>query len=179
MEEWRDWMFKFAVINLSSVQDAEDVVQDCFEAALKVKRAKQELVNEKAYVFGILRNKVKDKLRTRYTLSFNTPEVNEELDSLLFDPKGAWQVQMALPQWQSMEDSHQQTVFFDVLDACINDLPVKLSSVFSMKHFLDCPTDEILHTLSITKDDYWQTMSRAKKRIMYCLNQRWYEGESV
>ncbi len=178
-DEWRDKMLKFAVLNLSSTEDAEDVVQDCFEAVLKFDETKPQPLNVNAYVFGILKNKIKDKLRVRYTLVFNTAEVNDELDNLLFNENGAWHSDMALPRWESMEDEHQQNVFFDVLDVCINDLPVKLGSVFSMKHFLDCPTDEILHTLEISKDDYWQCMSRAKKRIMYCLNQRWYEAESI
>ena len=35
---------------------------------------------------------------------------------------------------------------------------------------------EICQTLGLTKADYWQCMSRARKQIQLCLTQNWFEG---
>ena len=183
LTEWthrfREPMFKFAVLNLSSLDDAEDVVQDTFEALLLKIDQWHQIEITKAYLFGILKNKIKDKLRARYR--HQPPKHNEAqtLETLLFSDSGAWYQHTAPALWQDMEETHQKDAFFAVLDICINQLPYQHASVFSMKHLLDCDTDEILSVLQISKDNYWQSMSRAKKQIHFCLNERWYEGETL
>jgi RNA polymerase sigma-70 factor (ECF subfamily) len=48
-----------------------------------------------------------------------------------------------------------------------------------MKEFLDCEPEEICATLGLTKSDYWQCLSRARKQIQICLNQSWFEGSTL
>ena len=47
-----------------------------------------------------------------------------------------------------------------------------------MKVFLECDADEICTTLGLSKTDYWQCMSRARKQIQLCLSQKWFGGAS-
>ena len=68
--------------------------------------------------------------------------------------------------------------FFAVLEACVSKLPPKPARVFSMKELLDCDADEICATLAITRADYWQCMSRARKQLQLCLGQNWFASPS-
>lgn len=63
-----------------------------------------------------------------------------------------------------------------MVDICVNQLPAKPARVFSMKELLECDADEICDTLGLSKTDYWQCMSRARKQIQLCLNEKWFQG---
>ena len=58
----------------------------------------------------------------------------------------------------------------------MNKLPDKVARVFSMKELLELEADEVCQTLGLSRSDYWQCMSRARKQIQLCLNQSWFEG---
>ncbi len=60
------------------------------------------------------------------------------------------------------------------MDLCVSKLPPKVARVFSMKELLECDSAEICNTLGLSKTDYWQCMSRARKQLQLCLNQQWF-----
>lgn len=171
-------MLRFARLHLSNSSDAEDVVQDAFTAILTTELSKLENIDPRAYLFGILRNKIMDKLRHRYrnpSSSLKAP--SDDLDELLFDQAGHWTEDSAPTHWGTPEIHMENNQFFQVVDICVNNLPTKTARVFSMKEFLDSEADEICETLNISKSDYWQCLSRARKQIQLCLNERWF-GEA-
>jgi RNA polymerase sigma-70 factor, ECF subfamily len=170
-------MLRFARLHLSCSSDAEDVVQEAFAAILSANPSHIQQADPRAYVFGILRNKVMDKLRQRYrNPSISLAQEEHDLDELLFDQHGHWRENAAPSLWSNPEEHMQNSQFFQVVDACVNNLPTKPARVFGMKEFLDCEADEICSTLNISKSDYWQCLSRARKQIQLCLSQRWFEG---
>ena len=61
----------------------------------------------------------------------------------------------------------------------MNKLPEKPARVFTMKEFMECDAEEICTIINISKSDYWQSMSRARKQIHICLNQSWFDGETL
>ena len=175
---WRQPMVRFARLHLPSPDDAEDVVQDCFEAALT--GALEAANDPRRYLFGMLRHKVTDRLRRRYREGQikDAPDT-EDLDQILFDPRGLWATGMAPAAWSAPEGSLESDQFFRVVDICVNDLPAKPARVFSMKELLELAPREICDTLGITQADYWQSLSRARKQIHLCLNQRWFGGRTL
>lgn len=180
VEQWRASMVRFAYLHLSSVDDAEDVVQETFAAVLSADRATLAAVEPRRYLFGILRNKVMDRLRQRYRAPSQTHDVEQEdLDALLFDQGGHWLGGVAPSAWHTPESSNESEQFFQVLDICVTHLPHKPARVFSMKEFLECDAEEICGTLAISKADYWQSLSRARKQIHLCLNERWFGGGTL
>jgi RNA polymerase sigma-70 factor, ECF subfamily len=174
---WRGPMLRFAQLHLQPREDAEDAVQDALAALLSVAPETLAQHEPKRYLFGILKHKITDRLRAKYR-----PEVAmadafvDDLDELLFDERGHWSKDMAPTTWQSPESQMQSAQFFAVVDICVHKLPAKPARVFSMKEFLECEPDEICTTLGLSKADYWQCMSRARKQIQLCLTQNWFDG---
>ena len=133
----------------------------------------------RGYLFGILKHKITDRLRARYR--HGTPPAAsatsggaDALDAELFDSRGHWQTGASPALWHDPESQLQNSQFFAVLEACVSKLPPKPARVFSMKELLDCDADEICATLAITRADYWQCMSRARKQLQLCLGQNWF-----
>ena len=178
---WRAPMLRFAQLHIQPREDAEDAVQEALAAALSARSGATEVNDPRSYLFGILKHKVTDRLRQRYRREQPFSELLGEradtaLDEALFDEKGHWQPGVESVLWQSPESALACDQFFAVVDACVHKLPPKPARVFSMKELLECEADEICATLGLSKADYWQCMSRARKQLQVCLTQNWFEG---
>lgn len=182
---WRAPLLRFARLHLQPDEEAEDAVQDTLLAVLAAPAAAPprgggpRQGDARGYLFGILKHKITDRLRARYR--HGTPPAAsataggaDALDAELFDSRGHWQTGAGPTLWHDPESQLQNSQFFAVLEACVSKLPPKPARVFSMKELLDCDADEICATLAITRTDYWQCMSRARKQLQLCLGQNWF-----
>ena len=178
LEDMRAPLYKYARLHLSHHEDAEDCVQDVMLAFWNKPAQFEGRASLKTYLFGILKNKVADRLRGRYrdkATSFDDV-MNDDFD-VLFDERGHWQSDEAVAIWGEPEGDLQTRQFLAVLDICLDKLPEKMATVFSMKEFMEMGADEICQHLGVSKDLYWQCMSRARKSIQLCLTHRWFQGE--
>ncbi len=176
--QWRAPMLKFARLHIQPPEEAEDAVQDAFAALLEVSEETLTQIDPKLYLFGILKNKITDRLRRKYRSELSYADVfSDDIDELLFSEQGRWLKDAAPAPWRTPDAALESEQFFAVVDICMHKLPTKIARVFSMKQLLDCDADEVCLTLSLSKADYWQCMSRARKQIQLCLNQNWFEGE--
>ena len=177
----RSAMLRFARLHLHPLEEAEDAVQDALIVLCECADRIQTTADPKRYVFGVLKNKITDRLRRKYRHAAYSQGKNddEELDALLFDESGHWAEDTTPAHWNTPENQLRNDQFFAVVDACINHLPSKTAQVFSMKEFLEFETEEICETLGLTKSDYWQCMSRARKQLQVCVNKQWFDGATL
>lgn len=180
-QTWSKPMLRFALLHLQPPEEAEDAVQDTLLALLKVQPAALKQNDPRHYLFGILKNKIADRLRSKYRSEVSYHEAfgdssaeNDVLDQELFDAQGHWQPGMAPAVWYDPESHMQHSQFFMVVDLCVHQLPPKVARVFSMKELLECDSAEVCDILGLSKTDYWQCMSRARKQLQICLNQKWF-----
>lgn len=176
--QWRPAMLRFARLHIQPDEEAEDAVQDALAAMLTASPDTLIGVDPRRYLFGILKHKITDRLRLRYRHEQHTvsqAHLDDTLDDTLFDAKGHWADGLEPATWQSPDDQMESDQFFVVVDLCVDKLPGKTAKVFSMKNFLDCEAEEICATLGLSKSDYWQCMSRARKQLQLCLTQRWFD----
>ena len=184
--QWRGPMLRFARLHIQPLEDAEDAVQDALAALWSSPAERLNSSDVRPYLFGILKHKITDRLRSKYRHAATGTADGagglvhatdaDELDAELFDANGHWQAGAAPARWSCPESTLHNEQFFAVVDACVNRLPAKAARVFSMKELLECDTDEVCSTLGLSKADYWQCMSRARKQLQLCLNQHWFAG---
>jgi RNA polymerase sigma-70 factor (ECF subfamily) len=187
---WRGPMLRFAQLHLQPREEAEDAVQDALVALLA--QTSNQMSNQaphhqapaddqlKPYLFGILKHKITDRLRQRYRHGARTESIDDEaFDLELFDAAGHWLPGAAPERWHCPESTLHSEQFFAVVDACLHLLPAKAARVFSMKELLDCDADEVCATLGLSKTDYWQCMSRARKQLQLCLTQKGFDGRGA
>lgn len=176
-EAWRAPMLRFARLHLQPAEEAEDAVQESLLALLQAPAATLAQTDARRYLFGILKHKITDRLRGKYRPEVGYSEAfADDLDNVLFNARGHWVDGVAPSVWRTPEDQLHTDQFFAVVDICVQKLPPKTARVFSMKEFLECDADEVCDTLGLSKADYWQCMSRARKQIQLCLHQNWFEG---
>lgn len=176
-KDLRTPMLRFALLHLQPREEAEDAVQDALTALLTSPAQVWADSGVKPYIFGILKHKITDRLRHKYRTEVSYSTLSEDdIDQTLFDQRGHWADGIAPPAWQTPVEKLQTHQFFRMVDICVNQLPAKPARVFSMKELLECDADEICDTLGLSKTDYWQCMSRARKQIQLYLNEKWFQG---
>lgn len=170
-------MLRFALLQLRDQASAEDAVQEAMLSALEGADRFAERAKLKTWVFSILKHKIIDIIRKRVREPvYERPE--EDLDEADFDPlfrdDGHWQADSRPSDWGDPEASFENRRFWAVFDACLNRLPTASARVFMMRELLGLETEEICGELSISSNNCWVVLHRARLGLRMCLDQKWF-----
>jgi RNA polymerase sigma-70 factor (ECF subfamily) len=183
LESLRRQMLKFATLQLSDKDHAEDAVQEALIGALKNVASFGGRAALKTWVFAILKNKIADALRQKQRLIDASNLLHEDEDededlAELFDHKGFWQADERPVVWGSPEESMRETQFWRVFETCLDNLPGNQARVFMMREFIEFDSDEVCTTVGITVSNLNVMLHRARLRLRECLENRWFaDGE--
>ena len=173
----RQQMLKFAILQLSSFQLAEDAVQEALASAYQHIDSFTGRAAFKTWVFAILKNKIIDSIRQKSRLMtmselFNDEESELSIDAL-FDASGHWHKYEAPQAWPSPEEMLEQQDFWIIFNACLNHLPAKYAQVFMLREMIELSSDEICEKLGITVTNLNVLMYRSRTRLRECLENKW------
>jgi RNA polymerase sigma-70 factor (ECF subfamily) len=65
----------------------------------------------------------------------------------------------------------------EVLERCLERLPPATARVFAMREILELSTDEICKELTITANNLWVILYRARMALRQCLEQHWFAAK--
>lgn len=175
IETHRRAMFKFAMLQLRDETLAEDCVQEALTAAVQSAERYAGQSSVRTWLIGILKHKILDHFRKAsreqaYTVGDDETSL-EDFDALFLedghyaDPPAAW----ANPE-QALSESE----FFEVLEACMERLPKNTARVFKMREVMGLEISEICKELSITANNCWVLVYRARMVLRECLEMRWF-----
>ncbi len=182
LSDLRRQMVKFAKLQLSNAQHAEDAVQEALMGALKNAKSFSGRAALKTWVFAILKNKIADVLRQKQRMVEASSLLHEDEDgedfSELFDDKGFWQSDEKPATWSNPQAALQQEQFWKVFHLCLEALPGQQARVFMMKEFVELETPEICSTVGISVSNLNVMLHRSRLRLRECLENHWFlKGE--
>ncbi len=138
-----DYLYAFAISRINDEEQAKDLVQETFLAALEKTGTFEGKSTERTWLTAILKNKIIDVYRKRSSRLKNTDIIKaEEEQSAFFDETtGHWN-QNHLPREFGIEDADRinNREFEQVLQRCMQKLPALWMAVFTMKHIEDQST---------------------------------------
>ena len=178
--EQRDYLMRFARLQLRNDAWAEDAVSEALLAALAKPSAFAQRSQLKTWLVGILKHKIVDILRAQSReitlgMSGDSSDDSAELDALTFHPDGHFVNQPA--DWGDPQQSLASRQFFEVLEACADRLPPSQGRVFLMREWLELTSDEICTELGLTPNHLYVQLHRARLRLRECLELRWFGRE--
>ena len=152
VEEHGDALFGFAALRVRDPVIAQDLVQETFLAALKAKSSFARRSSERAWLFGILRNKLTDHYRLQgreipladLEASFPEEQATFEASGL---GKDGWIKGVTPKPWETPEETLISKEFQDVLKSCLSRLPTKIAQVFLLREIDDVSSDQICKDL--------------------------------
>lgn len=162
-----DALFRFAMLRLDNRGAAEDVVQECFLAALSMKDGFEGRSSERTWLIGILRRKIVDRLRKEASAA-KTGYVNLEF----FDNHGLWK--RGPKRWKGDPSAPaQREEFRQTLSDCVGKLPPDIRSTFLLREMDQMSGTEVCDVLGISSANLWQRLHRARLMLVRCLEINW------
>ncbi|MFY7001914.1 RNA polymerase factor sigma-70 [Acinetobacter pittii] len=177
LQDLRQQMIKFAFLQLSSLPQAEDVVQEALTSAFQHLDSFKGRAAFKTWVFAILKNKIIDVIQQKSRLVAMTELFKDEESEMsidaLFDASGHWHKYEAPQAWQSPEEMMEQADFWIIFEACLNHLPAKYAQVFMMREVIELSSNEICSKLELSISNFNVLMYRSRTRLRECLENKW------
>ena len=180
VERYGDYLFAYAIVRVNDNSKAEDLVQETFLAGLKAREAFRGESAERTWLTSILKRKIIDSYRKKYT----SKELNfGEHEETVFDGdfyrseepfSGHW-LEGKGPNSYSLlpEGELEQQELMKFIRLCIGQLPPQLAAAFVMKMIDEEDSDTICKELGITSSNLWVMLHRARLRMRDCLEKKW------
>ena len=131
LQQYGDYLFRFALSRLRDPNAAEEVVQETFVAGLRAAGQYAGKGAERAWLLGILKRKLIDHIRRRNRISglpLNGSE--EDWTDSLFDASGHWK---ADPRFLAAQPSEalEREEFWAAFRDCLAKLPQRQADVLT------------------------------------------------
>ena len=132
-ERYGDVLYRHAYFRLRDEMLAEEMVQECFLAALKARERFAGNSSEKTWLVGILKHKIIDHIR-KAVRELSHDEEQQSFDSLInesFDGNGHWKIN--IEPWSDPDQALEEQEFWQVLERCVAQLPKRQATLFVLR----------------------------------------------
>jgi len=174
VNEFTNELYKWAYYKTSSVETAEDLVQETFLVAAQKMDSFKGDSSPKTWLFAILNHKIID----HYRKSIHKPVAMEvNTISTYFDEDGSWQQKKQPKDWQ-VEENHllDDDEFQQILQKCLDALPEKWNTCVKLKYLTEKSGEDICQELGIAPTNFWQIVHRAKLQLRNCIENNWFKN---
>ena len=174
VDQYGDYLFRFAVRRVSDPEVAQDLVQETFLAALAARDRFVGRSTEKTWLAGILKHKLIDHYRTtrRECVLDDASWVDRAPeDQGVFDQDGHWKSDLTAPkEWLNDPGSLlEQKEFWEVLNRGLSALPPRTARAFVLREVDGFSTEELCEMLKITAANLFVILHRARKHLRHYL----------
>jgi RNA polymerase sigma-70 factor (ECF subfamily) len=173
LDRYGDYLYRFALTRLRNEGMAEEAVQDTLVSALINVKQFAGRGNERAWLLGILKNKVIDHYRHRKRDPLNVDEQTADIAERFFDEQGSWRQEIR-PTIRRPLDSMDRKEFWGMLKKCIAELSDRQADVFTLRTMDEKSAEEICKALEITSSNYWVILHRTRLQLSSCMKKRWF-----
>jgi RNA polymerase sigma-70 factor (ECF subfamily) len=176
-----DALYRYALARGVRRDAAEDLVQECFLAALRARDRFEGHASERTWLLAILRHKISDHYRRGEASrieSGSTVEADGPRGILgrFFKDDGTWR--RGPSAWKVAPDPIESREFLDLLDGCLERLPGPLASAFVLREVEGLELDAVLRRLAIAPGNLRVRLHRARLLLRDCLGKYGF-GESA
>jgi RNA polymerase sigma-70 factor (TIGR02943 family) len=171
-----DYLYNYAISRINDEEQAKDLVQETFLAALQKTNSFEGRSSERTWLTAILKNKIIDVYRKKSSglRPAETVAAEQEQNEFFDQDTGHWLKEFG-PKEIGIEDKDHiiSREFEEILKKCLLKLPGLWKAVFTMKHIDEEPTDTICAELKVTPSNFWVIIHRAKLNLRACLQKNW------
>lgn len=181
LDEHGDALYRYALARGVRRDAAEDLVQECFLAALRARDRFEGGSSERTWLLAILRHKIVDHIRRGATAHV---EAGSDMDhdgpggailGRFFREDGTWR--RTVSAWKDAADPVENREFLDLLDACLGRLPGPLAVAFVLREVEGREMDAVRRTLAIAPGNLRVRLHRARLLLRDCLGKHGF-GEA-
>jgi len=180
VDQYGDYLFRYALSRLRDRHVAEEIVQETFVAALQARTRFGGQSSEKTWLVGILKHKIFDHFRR------TSKEVQvEDIAALPLDQEdpfrrtgewvGHWTEKAAPVEWSGDPVRMlERKEFREILDQCLATLPPRLAQVFILREMEEVAASEICKILNISEANLWVMLHRSRMQLRRALEMKYF-----
>lgn len=176
VDQYGDYLYRYAYMQLRDQQWAEDIVQETLLAALQAQNKFSGKSTEKTWLTGILRHKIFDYLRKKYREQAHL-QMPEQTDTVAvdfyFDNHDHWEPKPK--SWANPRASLEEKDFWHQFSKCAEKLPDRVSQAFNARLIDETPYEELCKILNISSTHLGVMLHRARLQMRQCLEQNWFQ----
>lgn len=177
VDQYGDYLYRFAISRIKDPAVAEDLVQETFLAALRGLKNFKNRSTARTWLTAILKHKIVDFLRKQNREhAVEDIEIASDSDDGFFKSDGHWKIKPG--KWDINPDKiYEQREFLEILDRCLTNLPERLARAFMLREVEGLSTAELCEALGITATNSWVMLYRARIQLRNCLDVKWFSKE--
>ena len=174
VEEYWDFLFKYALSRLRDADLAEEKIQETFLAALQSCKNFQGLASEKTWLISILKRKICDHFRMiNRDRQINVKSHMTCLRDDVLDSKKMSAVGSCM--WFSDPSMvYEQKEFLKIIMNALSELPGRLAQVFILREVIELSSQEICEFMDISVCNLYVMIHRSRKRLQHNLQSKWF-----
>lgn len=170
-----DALFAYAMLQLSSHEEARERVQETFLAALQAQSTFRGESTERTWLMGILKHKIIDQFRKRKRdSSMIGSEAGEQAMKNIFSKKGYWKHEHKRSWKDHLDSQSEYAEFLTALELCLSKLPDQMCEAFSLREIQGLNADRICEILGVSATNLWTLLHRARALLRDCLDRNWF-----
>jgi RNA polymerase sigma-70 factor (ECF subfamily) len=173
VEEYWNYLFKYALSRLRDADLAEEKIQETFLAALQSCKNFQGLASEKTWLISILKRKICDHFRRiNRDRQFNVKSLaclrDDVLNSKRMSAVGSciW--------FPDPSMVYEQKEFLKIIMNALSELPGRLAQVFILREVVELSSQEICEFMDISVCNLYVMIHRSRKRLKHNLQLKWF-----
>ena len=177
LDALRPSLLRIARLHLRNDAWAEDTVSETLLAALESSTVFEGRSKLKTWLVGILKHKIIDCLRVRSREIQLIDEGDDgDIEGAVFKDDGHYRE--TPHEWSAPGSTPEATLnriqFFEILEACVQQLPAPQARIFMLREWMEFSTEEICNQMTITATNAGVLLHRARLRLRECLELRWF-----
>ncbi len=172
VDQYGDYLYRYALSRLRDPESSEEVVQETFVAALRNVEQYSGRGEERAWLLGILKRKIVDLVRQRNrTASLGTDDGGDPTE-VLFTRRGFWKSDPRIFGSDPAEPIEREE-FWEIFRGCLEGLPQRQADAFTLREMDGRAGEEICKELHVSSSNLWVLLYRARLRLADCMKTRW------
>lgn len=170
-----DYLFRFGLLYLRNRDTVEDLVQETLLAGVRAIESFEGRSSIRTWLRGILKNKIIDHLRKeKRERAVSYDEAENPNDEQTFNRLGLWRD--VVPAWSADPESRLGNMELKkALLECLDKLPQRLKTVFSLRIIDDVDNEDLCKELGISTSNAWVLLYRARMNLRDCLERNWFQ----
>jgi RNA polymerase sigma-70 factor (ECF subfamily) len=175
LEDYGDYLFRYAFTKLKDTHLAEDMVQETFIAAFAARERFSARASVRTWLTTIMNHKIVDHWRSTGK-EITVSDLMDPADNLsgadeFFDHAGQWaDIPNPYPKPEAALENKQ---FWKIFEHCLSRLKPQQAEVFLAKEVHGLSNDEICKSHALSASNVWVLLHRARLALSKCLELYW------
>ncbi|HUW97966.1 MAG TPA: sigma-70 family RNA polymerase sigma factor [Acidiferrobacter sp.] len=174
-----DSLYRYAFLHTRHRETAEDIVQETLLGALRTPHPPDGRASEKTWLFGILKHKLADHVRSRQRAPLDQrvdPTDDTDIETDVFLANGRWREPTSA--WGDPLKYVEAKTFWRSLKACLGNLPDAQSEMFVLREIEELPLEDAAEIAGVSATNVYVLLHRARLALRQCLQHAGFGQDS-